>query len=268
MTQVSPKELYTHTCTRLACHVNSQLMRDLPDTMEALAAIKKLDFSRSMLGRSDVEPLVQAILRHCTGLQVLNLSQNYLTDDSVVQICEALLANTLLLVSLDLSNNPISNKTGRYLLRFIESMPALKYVGVHKTLMNDSMLRLFPHPSNGCCPSVAGSRTNTFATAASVSTPNMASIGKDSQLGSVRGTAKEDIQYSPQKLQWPALETLWRAAAVAAPTKNKYSGLGTLVSSTRVRRHEIGDAQRLHFSPEESSKGQHRGHSSTVHDKS
>ncbi|ESL09981.1 hypothetical protein TRSC58_02292 [Trypanosoma rangeli SC58] len=256
MAQLSPKEQYKHACARLACHANSQLMRDLPDTMGALGAIKKLDFSRSMLGRSDVEPLVHSILPHCSGLQVLNLSQNYLTDDSIVQICEALLENTLLLVSLDLSNNPISNKTGRYLLRFIESMPALNFVGVQNTLMSDNILRLFPHPNKGYSTSTTGNKVSTFFTPTILSTTSLIGLQKASQSSSVQGASKECIQHSLQQTQWPALDTLWRAAAVAAPTNNNYSGLGTLISSTRVRRPEVSDAKQHHHTPGQTNKTQ------------
>ncbi|KAF8286142.1 hypothetical protein TcBrA4_0027970 [Trypanosoma cruzi] len=254
MTQLSPKDEYTRACTKLGCHVNSHLMRELPDTLEALIAVKKLDFSRSMLGRSDVEPLVQAILFHCSGLQVLNLSQNYLTDDSIVQICEALLAHTLLLVSLDLSNNPISNKTGRYLLRFMESMPALRFVGVQKTLMNDSMMRLFPHSSKALCPPVVEHRASTLSTAVTVATSNISSIMKTSPSSSLREATKDDNPHPSQKTQWPALETLWRAAAVAAPTHNNYSSLGTLISSMRIRIQEVSEVQQLPVSSGDSKK--------------
>ncbi|RNC61287.1 hypothetical protein TcCL_ESM01053, partial [Trypanosoma cruzi] len=71
------------------------------------------------------------------------------------------------------------------------------------------------------------------------------SIMKTSPSSSLRETTKDDNPHPSQKTQWPALETLWRAAAVAAPTHNNYSSLGTLISSMRIRVQEVSEVQQL-----------------------
>ncbi|KEG06210.1 putative calpain-like cysteine peptidase [Trypanosoma grayi] len=238
MAGLPPKVQYTHMCATARCHVNTQLMKDLPDTVEGLRALRKLDFSRSMLGGSDVEPLVEAILRHCSGLQVLNLSQNYLNDNSIIQLCEALTEYSPSLVSLDLSNNPLSNKAGRYLLRFIDSMPSLKYISVQKTLMRDNMLRLFPQSSTKLSPATTCQRPSTLTTMTNTSTSDTIGIQQEISASSLNVTAREETQSLQQKVQWPALKTIWRAAAIAAPTPQAYSRLHLLMSMTSEEQYE------------------------------
>ncbi|CCD14103.1 unnamed protein product [Trypanosoma congolense IL3000] len=217
-------------------HFSNLHLKGIPDNVDGLAALKKLDLSRSSLGRSDIQPLVDTILRHCSGLQVLNLAQNYLTDDSVVRICETLAECSPSLVSLDLSNNPLSNKAGRYLLRFMKSMTALQFVGLQKTLMNDRMLRQL---IASCSKSerAAGSKSPCSPRPPAVTSHAMpldevdAGCGRhlsSSATGLVEGTV-----CAPRHEQFPTLQRLWRISAVAAPTSDDYAGLAALLPPPR-----------------------------------
>ncbi|ORC90766.1 putative calpain-like cysteine peptidase [Trypanosoma theileri] len=232
MTQMPPKEQYAHLCTAAGCHANTQLMKDLPNTVEGLGTLRKLDLSRSMLRRTDVEPLVQAILRHCRSLQVLNLSHNYLTDDSVIQICETLVENSPMLETLDLSDNPLSNKTGRYLARFVYSMPSLKNIKVQKTLMSENILLAPSSISKPQQSSVHKTQTTTTTMVSSTRDDNFGNMAKGC-VSSVHDCTREDGRVKSTKQQWAALKTLWRAATLAAPHSDNYSALATLISMTQ-----------------------------------
>ncbi|KAH9580146.1 Leucine-rich repeat [Trypanosoma melophagium] len=245
--QMPPKEHYAHLCMAAGCHANTQLMKDLPNTVEGLGSLRKLDLSRSMLRRSDVEPLVQAILRHCRRLQVLNLSHNYLTDDSVIQICETLVENSPMLETLDLSENPISNKTGRYLARFVYSMSALKNIKVQKTLMNENILLV---PSSGSKPQQASVNKNRSTIATMVSTTKDDSFGQmaKSCVSSIHNCPREVSEVRSTKQQWSALKTIWRAATLAAPHSDNYSALATLISTTQDDDDDTSQVQQNIFS--------------------
>ncbi|KAG8341835.1 hypothetical protein ERJ75_000733000 [Trypanosoma vivax] len=233
MLQATPKTQYAEMCLATGCHLNSQLMKDLPETVEGLGALKKLDFSRSMLGGGDVEPLVSTILRHCSNLQVLNLSHNYLTDSNVIRICETLVEHSRSLVSLDLSDNLLSNKVGKYLSRFHESMPALRCLKLQKTLMSERVARQLSNPcSRSVRPTGDSARGPSLATATVEPLEEHCVVRpchrSDDAVGSegVHRVANAEEQF-------PALHKLWRIAAVAAPTKDNYSRFATLMSLTR-----------------------------------
>ncbi|RHW72279.1 Leucine Rich repeat/Leucine Rich Repeat [Trypanosoma brucei equiperdum] len=230
----SPHEPCTEKCISTRCNVSSHLMKGLPETVEGLSALKKLDFSRSLLGRNDIQPLVNAVLRHCSGLQVLNLSQNYLTDDSVVRICETLVEHSPLLVSLDLSNNPLSNKAGFYLLRFMDCMPALRSIGLQKTLMNDRMLRQLLNACAKLEPSISVRPPGGHAVTAHLAPLDGIHSKRGSQLSSSTAGSVVDGACAHHKERFPTLQKLWRVSAMAAPTDDEYASLATLISSARA----------------------------------
>nr|ACI15940.1 hypothetical protein [Bodo saltans] len=179
-------QTYEALCKRHNAHCNSQLKKTLvgsgstptssttlregelqlssSSTSSSLANVKHLDFSNNMFGRNGILPVLETILPFCPNLESLNLSKNYLSNESIVFLYTLLqpgerappnepnddddtnggsTSPPLLLCPrlqyLDLSHNPISSQAGKLLSRLVDNLPHLRNVQLDGTLMNKGL---------------------------------------------------------------------------------------------------------------------------------
>jgi hypothetical protein len=176
-------ETYETLCKRHNTHCNSLLKQtlvcstattsdstthdsDMPAPLtstSSLASVRHLDFSNNLFGRHGILPVLETILPLCPNLESLNLSNNYLSNESIACLYTLLQPgeranNSLLndesrnsgstspppflcprLQYLDLSRNPISSHAGKLLSRLVDSLAHLRNVRLDGTLMNKGL---------------------------------------------------------------------------------------------------------------------------------
>ena len=192
---------YAAWCAANESTVNSGLRGVVPTSPSECGQLRELDCSRNIVGSKGVAPLVQMITTHCHSLVCINLAQNYLDNEAVRVLYNALVVESGCpsLISIELSNNPISNPAGKLLSRLADARPQTKYIGVRGTLMNLGLVKLIE--------------------------------GKVAQRGGVTPDTTSDT--SPGS-HWPAIETLWRLTGTSAPPpEGDWSGLATVMAVVR-----------------------------------
>jgi Leucine-rich repeat (LRR) protein len=182
-------------------------------------------------------------LHRCENLEELNLAQNFLNNESVCFLCDALERHCSRLTKLDLSRNPISNAAGKRLSRLAMNQKMLTRIDVHDTLMNAGLARLI---SAKCAlkssrfdglmaladaaDSVRATRS-AASSAATSSNPEDESTG-EATLGARRNDRKVEDATSKAD-DWYAMETIWDLAAVAAPPSDGWGGLASVMALVR-----------------------------------
>jgi hypothetical protein len=131
----SPTALYVRGCAALRVPVNTGVAAALQDL--DYHSTTRIDFSKNYLGQRGLLPLLP-VFERCQGLRELVLADNYLSNESVVSLCDSL-EKTTRLESLRLSRNPISYPSGKRLQSLVASSPVLANVDLTSTLMNPGL---------------------------------------------------------------------------------------------------------------------------------
>jgi hypothetical protein len=264
----SPKQLYKQKCAELSLHCNTQVFRDLPSDVASLEDVVLLDFSRNCLGRNGLKPLL-LVLRMTPNLEAINLSENYLTNGSVMELVQLLETDKSCcrkLTHLDLSKNPISNPTGKLLSALVDKMPALRRVVLKGTLMNPGLARLIDAKLAKRTPTERGEasagqqrqyqptagkleglralgdvmerRAHQPASSSIAGAPADASSGPEAGEDAVAGAFTSPVAVKRGKVDvtgedWSAMETIWNLAAVAAPPADGWTGLASVMALVR-----------------------------------
>ena len=257
-TSHSPKQLYKQQCVELSLHCNTRVLKDLPLDQASLNDVTLLDFSRNCLGRNGIKPLL-LVLRMCQNLEAINLSENYLSNASVVELVRMLEQEECCrkLTHLDLSRNPISNPSGKLLSQLVDRKVNLRRVVVKGTLMNPGLARLIdgklasrsdapPRSTAAAVVSLDGLRV--LGEVAEQRLENkLAAEGRDSgSIAAAAGPSCDDDaaanspQLTPPRKKidvssedWSAMETIWNLAAVAAPPADGWTGLASVMALVR-----------------------------------
>lgn len=82
----SPLATYRTICSQLQTHCNSGVQTLLPETQESLRSVKHLDFGRNCVGRKGLRPILWTVFQFCPELESLDLSRNYLSNESVEEL--------------------------------------------------------------------------------------------------------------------------------------------------------------------------------------
>ena len=241
--QPAPRDVYCQACTDRRKKANRDVVKMLPSGADAFSRIRELDLFKNFLGRNGLIPFVEVVKR-CTNLVRLDLSDNYLSNERVVELCDALVPHPRL-ISLNFSRNPISYPAGKRLLKLISEKSLLCEVIVDHTLMNPGLaLRI----TNAARENASRARADWASAARPPAAAEDISIFQailesgDGQrdglhaLGSVhRETRIQDaVKASLEPTDdWYAMETIWNLAAAAAPRDDGWAGLASVMALVR-----------------------------------
>jgi hypothetical protein len=268
--QRSPRDDYRDACLAMRTRINSGVLAVLPAHDDGYDSTLSLDFSRNCLGRNGLAPLLP-VLQRCEELRILNLGDNYLSNDSVIALCD-ILGGLKQLHTLRLDHNPISYAAGKRLEACIEHCPSLVTVDVSVTLMNPGLAKRVAMAASrkaiaagavitvdmGCADgAAAGSERNDSQWLSNRPTRSGWLSALSPTALSQQGTASNSSAHAPRgdghgsplmptKLpsaravapdhRWYAMETIWAVAADAAggPADGSgYPGLLSVLSHTR-----------------------------------
>lgn len=135
----SPQLAYRETCERLGLRVNRGVEELLSSQESGFDDTTELDFRRACIGGNGLGPLAP-VLAELRALRVLDISDNYLSNESVVSLCDALQGHPRLR-TLRLAANPISYPAGKRLEALAAQCPALSDIDVSVTLMNPGLAK-------------------------------------------------------------------------------------------------------------------------------
>lgn len=243
-----PRAIYLQECEQRKVRVNSDVVRMLPASAAnaTWAHIQTLDLSRNCLGRRGMLPVL-AVIRMCPNLRVLDLSDNYLSNDFVLELCATLKESSPHLTTLNLSRNPISYPAGKALLRLIRGgKETLHTVLVEQTLMNPALARLVTRTAKdrGSDDGADGVElaTSGIALRAISSSHSQTNESKPHQkLHGLHALAEVSHQHATKASvapedDWYAMETMWNLAAAAAPREDGWAGLASVMALVRQDR--------------------------------
>jgi hypothetical protein len=244
-----PREIYLQECEQRKVRVNSDVVRMLPATAAnaTWAHIQTLDLSRNCLGRRGMLPVL-AVIRMCPNLRVLDLSDNYLSNDFVLELCATLKESSPHLTTLNLSRNPISYPAGKALLRLIRGggKETLRAVLVEQTLMNPGLARLVTRTAqdrgtdDGAEDVEVATSGIALRAISSSSVPTNESKAHP-KLHGLHALAEVSHQHATKASvapedDWYAMETMWNLAAAAAPREDGWAGLASVMALVRQDR--------------------------------
>ena len=113
----TPLEYYLTCCrNHNNCRAHTDVVRMLTNA-KSFSDITEMDFSSTIVGHANFEPLLD-ILRRCTSLKVLLFPSNSIDNDRAIKLCDAVEENTQL-VRLVLSGNPISDLGGKRIAKLV-----------------------------------------------------------------------------------------------------------------------------------------------------
>jgi hypothetical protein len=141
---MSLRDLYVSECSRIGCKCNTAIVKSLPATSTLTISI--IDLNNNFVGAKGLRAIV-AMAAKCPELRQLLVADNYLTNESVVEMCDILDPLTKLEV-LDLSNNPISHVAGKRLSLFVSRHPSMHIVKLQNTLINPALVKII---TSKCC---------------------------------------------------------------------------------------------------------------------
>ncbi|GET90805.1 calpain-like cysteine peptidase, putative [Leishmania tarentolae] len=134
----SQREIYRKRCDELGCACNSAVIQLLSDVPGEVTSLTSLDLSRNFLGRKGVIPLLD-VIESAAQLRSLDLRDQQLGNDTVEVICARLRRHPSLL-TLNLSNNPITLAISSALLELASQNTVLQNIYLENTLVRPSMV--------------------------------------------------------------------------------------------------------------------------------
>eukprot|EP00759_Apiculatamorpha_spiralis_P011628 PhF_6_TR18927/c0_g1_i1/m.27696 len=137
---VSLRELYTEECKARSCKVNSGVAALLPNSPNESYTLHELDLSKNFVGKNGLKSILQ-VAKASSCLEILNLRDNYLDNDSVSEVCAALDGHQSL-TSLDLGRNQISHTGGKELNVFVTRNSRIFHVGLDQTYINKALIKM------------------------------------------------------------------------------------------------------------------------------
>eukprot|EP00758_Cryptobia_borreli_P005876 Tbor_TRINITY_DN5008_c0_g2::TRINITY_DN5008_c0_g2_i1::g.14205::m.14205 len=274
---VSPKALYAEKCTKIRCHQNTRVIRDLPSSFSELSKIRELNYSANIIGRRGVGPLLEVIGASCVNLVALCLSSNYLNNESIETLCTLMLTKLKTsktnfefthgtnikdkteqtsptttfyhfpcLATLDISFNPISNPGGKILSKLVDGRPGLRALDLIGTLINAGLVKLIQEKL----------RKRSVVRLEALQALN--EVGGDQSKGKAMVNSSDSNIETPSSSstvpcpaevmpRYSAIETIWRFASKSSSPDGDWSGLASVMAV--VRQDYSMAMQHLHTLP-------------------
>ena len=242
MPAASPRSTYVEACEALSVHVNTGVRDMLPDRADAFSDLTRLDFSRQCVGRRGLLPLLP-VFERCVSLQELELSDNYLNNESVVELCNCV-EKMPTLVFVGLCRNPISYPSGKRIESLIRVRRAGSFaVDVSSTLMNPGLARKIAGGNNPEAVRKPGQPVVTLQAAASSSACVEGAAAPQPPVETAPRTSNPK-KFIPNRAvieddRWYAMETVWAVAADSISHNADGTGYPGLMSvMAHMRTHE------------------------------
>lgn len=136
----SLRDVYEESCRASDVHVNSALVRFFPERHGAPISVDTLDLSRNYVGDRGLIPVLSVIQRS-PHLRKLSLCENGLRNNAVKLLCNVA-AKHPSLVSIDLSDNYISEGAGTAIEGLLSENPRITEIGFRNTKIDSHEQRL------------------------------------------------------------------------------------------------------------------------------
>ena len=130
---MSARDVYTLLCKRCGCKAISSIIAVLPEKPGDWTSVTELDLSRTYIGPRGVIPLLE-LCKLFAGLTSINLSSNYLNNQSVWHVTKALIYHPAV-QRIDLSGNEISWTAAMCVLELVTRNSNIIRVGLNDTLV-------------------------------------------------------------------------------------------------------------------------------------
>ena len=134
----SPRDLYAQLCKKLNCKCISSVVDVLSDR-PGNWSLDHLDLGRTYVGMKGVIPIVE-ICKVFSKLTSLDLSDNFLNNESVTFFVAKMACFHPSLTQINLSRNPISWTAGMALLELATKNTSLHAISLDQTLIKDGVV--------------------------------------------------------------------------------------------------------------------------------
>jgi hypothetical protein len=136
----SLRDVYEESCRASNVHVNSSLSKFFPERHGAPISVDTLDLTRNYVGDRGLIPVLSVIQRS-PHLRKLVLCENGLRNNAVKLLCNVAVKHPSL-VSIDLSDNYISEGAGSAIENLLAENPRITEVGFRNTKIESHEQRL------------------------------------------------------------------------------------------------------------------------------
>jgi hypothetical protein len=136
----SLRDVYEESCRASDVHVNSALARFFPERHGAPLSVDTLDLSRNFVGDRGLIPVL-AVIQRSPHLRKLVLCENGLRNNAVKLLCNVCVKHPSI-VSVDLSDNFISEGAGNAIEQLLAENPRITDVGFRNTKIDSHEQRL------------------------------------------------------------------------------------------------------------------------------
>lgn len=139
----SPREMYVALCRKCDCKHSDFVASTFPEKPNSWAVVEQIDLSKTYVGPKGLLPIIE-LCKLLPNLKALNVSDNYLTNETVWHLCKMALYHPSLR-ALDLSRNAISWTAAMSLTELVTQNDQIQRVILAGTAMTPPVMEAIQH---------------------------------------------------------------------------------------------------------------------------